>query len=308
MTDTFVLQIVLIAVLVVVCVAVGLLAFQVLKRRRDKLRSEIDASRASVEERAFNRIHIGRSAADHLERSGSDVAGPRRLLARAQKEFDAGHHDDALALASSAHAALLTQAKAPSPAAPASAEEGSDDTATPPADSSPPPSHDMPMSPPLATGSSPQVSDPPKNRLPKNKAESHFQLRLLDEEIAGGGPPGTAPATLEGVRGIASEARVSYDHGDFTEALRLGLKGRRTLGARLETLPAPSSTPSTEGPAVLAGTAGEVCRQCGQPMRSRDKFCRGCGAAAGAGRCARCGEALEGSDQFCGRCGTPRPQ
>ncbi len=305
MSEPYVLEIVLIVILVVVCVAVGLLALQTLRKRRDRLRSEIDASKASLEERAFNRIHLGRSAADHLERSGVDVAGPRRLLDRASKEFDAGHHDDALALASSAHEALRKQASAPAPSP--TLPELAAAAATAPAGSSPPPSLSSAMGPPMAADRTAEAAAPPPNRLPKNKAESHFQLRLLDEELGGGGPAGTPPATLQGVGGIASEAHASYDRGDFTEALRLALKGRRTLGARLETLPPSPSNASAE-PAPAPASGPDACRQCGQPLRSGDKFCRGCGAAAGATRCARCGDALEASDQFCGRCGTPRPQ
>lgn len=305
------IYIVAVVLLAVALAGIGLFALRRFRARRDRLRSEIDASRASVEERAFNRIHIGKSAADHLERSGADVAGPRRLLAQASKEYDAGHHDDALALASSAHEALLKQAKGPTPAAAPVGPDPPIPRATPPAASSPPPPISRPMSPsPAAESSSPEASDPPKNRLPKNKAESHFQLRLLDEELAAGGPAGTSKGTIAGVGGIATEAHSSYDRGDFTEALRLALKGRRTLGARLETLPPSSATQAVDAATAPspapAGT--ELCRQCGQPLRSGDKFCRGCGAAAVAPRCARCGDALEPKDQFCGRCGTPRPQ
>jgi hypothetical protein len=302
-SDTLVLEIVLVVILVLVCVGLGLMAWQLLQRRRDALRSEIDASKASVEERAFNRIQIGRSAADHLERNGADVAGPRHLLDQASKSYDTGHHDDALALASSAHEALLKRSASAS-AGPSMASS----LATPPADSSPEPSIVSPMGPPPATGPS---SDPPAaapGRLPRNKAESHFQIRLLDEELTAGGPAGTTASTVRGVTAIASEAHASYDRGDFTEALRIALKGRRTLGARLETLPPPTVAPAVDpNPAAEPGSGTERCGQCGQPMRTGDKFCRGCGAAVAEAKCARCGDALDGSDQFCGRCGAPRP-
>jgi hypothetical protein len=310
-SDTFVLQIVIITVLVVACVAIGLLAWRGLARRRDQLRLEIDASKASVEERAFNRIHIGQSAADHLERSGVDVSGPRRLLDQASRSYDAGKHDDALALASSAHEAMLKQTS-PSPPSPPAAPPpvlSSRAAATGPAVSSPPPGIVPGMAPaPASDPSSSEVPPAMPGRLPKNKAESHFQLRLLDEELDAGGPPGTAASTISGVRVLANDAHATYDRGDYTEALRLALKGRRNLGARLETLPPPSAAPSTDAPADSAPGSGDRCHQCGAPLRAGDKFCRGCGAAGGTGTCARCGDSLDPADQFCGRCGTPRPQ
>ena len=301
MTDTLVLEIVLVALLVAVCVGLGLKAWQLLQRRRDALRSEIDASKASVEERAFNRIQIGRSAADHLERNGADVAGPRHLLDQASKSYDAGRHDDALALASSAHEALLKRsASAGSP--------GAVPVAAPPADSSPEPSIVPPMGPPPVTDPSSDSPGAAPGRLPRNKAESHFQIRLLDEELTAGGPVGTTPSTVRGVTTIASEAHASYDRGDFTEALRIALKGRRTLGARLETLPPPTIAPASDPSSISGpGVGADRCAQCGQPLRTGDKFCRGCGAALTEAKCARCGDPLEGSDQFCGRCGAPRP-
>jgi hypothetical protein len=308
-TDTLVIDIVLISILVVVCIAVGVLAWQALRRRRDQLRSEINASHASVEERAFNRIQIGRSAADHLERSGADVSGSRRLLDQASKSYDAGHHDDALALASSAHATLLAQTKSPAPLAPATLSVPAPDTASP-ADSSPGAPITPTMSPPPTSEPSNEGTATPPGRLPKNKAESHFQLRLLDEEIAAGGPAGTTASTVTGVQAFAREAHASYDRGDFTDALRVALKGRRTLGARLETLPPSSVLPATaaDAPTATAPGGSDRCRKCGQPLRPGDMFCRGCGAAVAATNCARCGDSLEGSDQFCGRCGAPRPQ
>jgi Double zinc ribbon len=309
-SDTLVLEIVLVVVLVVVCVAVGLLAWQVLRRRRDKLRSEIDASKASVEERAFNRIHIARSAADHLEKNGADVAGPRRLLDQASKSFDAGRHDDALALASSAHEALLKKAQAPAALAPAvGAMPGA--TAPSPVGSSPGPTIEPAGDPPMATDPASEPPASPTGRLPRNKAESHFQLRLLDEELAAGGPGGTPPSVVREVTALSLDAHSSYEKGDYTEALRVALKGRRSLGARLETLPPPSvvaaPAPTDAAPATSDGGTADRCRQCGQPLRSGDKFCRGCGAAITASNCARCGESLDGVDQFCGRCGAPRP-
>ncbi|MCI4369419.1 MAG: zinc ribbon domain-containing protein, partial [Thermoplasmata archaeon] len=182
-----------------------------------------------------------------------------------------------------------------------------------------------PMAEPGPTGgASPSSAQPPTDepeeleaaptpRLAKNRAESHFQLKLLDEEIARA-KPGNGPSPVDAQR-LASEARASYERGDYTEALRQALRGRRLVGGRLETLPAtkvawnPASPPAVPAPSASAppnppkGPVAGECAKCGRARGASDRFCRGCGSPFGRDRCPGCGAAAEPTDAFCGRCG-----
>ncbi|HTT26556.1 MAG TPA: zinc ribbon domain-containing protein, partial [Thermoplasmata archaeon] len=145
------------------------------------------------------------------------------------------------------------------------------------------------------------------DRPPKNRMEAHFQMTLLVGEIVSAqGAPGRAEA--EGLRG---QAQSAYARADYTEALRLALRGRRALGSRLETLPAVGSAGGSRAPGALAPTpdraaaASRSCAQCGRPLQAEDRFCRGCGATNVPTQCPRCQGELGPSDTFCGRCGAP---
>jgi hypothetical protein len=49
---------------------------------------------------------------------------------------------------------------------------------------------------------------------------------------------------------------------------------------------------------------GQVCAQCGTPIDTGAKFCRGCGASLAA-TCASCGAPVAAGSKFCRRCGSP---
>lgn len=282
--------------------------FRKLRHRRRSIEEGAEPTPVPTADRAYNQIQLARSAAEHLARQGRDVSRSRALIDQADAAFQRGAYDTALGLSSTARELLLPPTSAtPSPPPPGSRAPLS--PAAPSAPSSPPPGVSPAMSPPLGPAAPMDAEEAPPEaptpRLPKNKAESRFQLTLLDEELsrsAGGGANG---GSVEESKILASQARQAFDRGDFTEALRLGLKGRRRLGARLETLPPPAA-PETERPPAAAGdSAPGSCSTCGQPLRANDKFCRGCGAPRTAPRCAACGEALAGDDRFCGACGAP---
>jgi hypothetical protein len=146
----------------------------------------------------------------------------------------------------------------------------------------------------------------PISRPPKNRMEAHFQMTLLVEEVA---RPASSDATGrdEAIR-LREAAQGAYAATDYTEALRLALKGRRALGARLETLPpgrSPPPTPPAAAAPMASSVAGRTCPQCGRPVRPDDRFCRGCGASNVPSKCPRCQAEVAGADTFCGRCGAP---
>ncbi|MGI0131628.1 MAG: zinc ribbon domain-containing protein [Thermoplasmata archaeon] len=281
-----------------------------LRLRRRQLRLELSTSADLVEDRAFNQIRIARSEADILDRTGIDVHKPRDTLTRAQQRFDLRDYAEALSLAKSAHDTLVrlrTQGAPRLPANPVpstSDPAGAGDEVAPGIyDAAPPRDRDE------------AVSPPPAPKLAKNRVESHFQMRLLDGEVerarAAASPSESLPATLE----LQGQSRDAYTAGEYTEALRIALKARRTLGAQLETLPAPKAARASSSPAMgavppgssLPSSPSAPCPNCGRDLSSADRFCRGCGTPRNAAACPRCGLAAQPSDTFCGSCGSPLP-
>jgi hypothetical protein len=309
-----------------------------LKKRRQSLPNEVN-SRASVGDRAFNEMQLARQAAARLEREGVDVSTAKGLLARAEGLVARGDARGAFEAARAARDTLLLARSSGTPSAPARASGhlvgttvGPASPARPP-DPTPIPIPDLgPV--PAAPGANPSnglpaTSEGPapngRPRLPKNQLEARFELALLEEEVERQRerpPDGQAWAEAQG---CARDARRAYDGRDFTEALRLALRGRRRLGSRVETIGRPARTPVPDlppspaaerkpapsnggpSPASLGNTTPTVtCARCGRPGRAEDRFCRGCGASLAAAPCPACGAArLEASDRFCGVCGAP---
>lgn len=285
-----------------------------LRRRRRILTDELDTSREVRDDRAYNQIQLARAAADRLERAGADVGPVRRRIDEAEAARARRDTETALAVARSAQEALVRLQQEPVAEVPLSAGAVG---AAAPRSGSYGPSSTASIAPPMGPAgldlaSLPDRSDAadeaPVGRLPKNKAEAHFQLTLLADEIGAADGKGGPSADLTEAKTFLADARSAYDRADYTEALRLGLKGRRRVGGRLETL-APSA--ATHPEASLEGrpasptssAAGARCSNCGQPMRPGDRFCRGCGSSNDAARCRNCGQALAADDRFCGACG-----
>ena len=273
-----------------------------LRRRRRQLsnRGEVPASRVVLEDRAFNQIQLARSAMAQLTRDGIDVGELPALLDRAELARSRGDPDTASALAQSARETLVhLRTSAPGRTSSVSRAPGSPVGA---AASSSPSASAGPV------GALPDT--PPPARLPPNKAESRFQMNLLSDDLSNlKGSASQAPEAKEG-RTLLSDAQGAFDRGQFTEALRLALRGRRKIGGRLETLaPGPGSErpgPGSDGEELSTEEAAAAsCPSCGTPMKASDQFCRGCGASRSAPKCGKCGESLSKDDRFCGVCGEP---
>ena len=290
------------AIIVLAAILLGLFLYlrTRLRRRRTQLLRELQDRPDLVQDRAFNRIAMARRESDVLAGQGTDVGRARELIAQAQGEFDTRHYDQAYQTAQRAHEALVNVRR----------DRGA--ARAPPAPLSGP----LPSNPPgTAPAPAPATSAPAVPGLAKNRAESQFQLRLLDREIATGGPG--APDHV-----VAADLRVqagrAFDRAEYSEAFRLALRGRRTLGGAVEALPpspkTSTSTPPTrpdpgaeppdgaEGTAAQAASA-ERCADCGYPALAGDTFCRGCGRPRTPPACPQCGAPRATIDTFCGRCG-----
>ncbi|HLY76377.1 MAG TPA: zinc ribbon domain-containing protein [Thermoplasmata archaeon] len=317
------------AVVFVLVVLVALYAFHRYMTRRGPELAAREA-KSVVKDRAFNQIRIGHAAADRLAQTGVDVSGAQELLNRAEAVRAGGNFEMSIDLSKRAQD-LLAKARtgAPAPAAfgpdrPRTPMEGAALTSDP---------RSTPSTTAFADGAGARfvaggeeagpenvaATTTAQNRPPKNKLEARFQLSLAQDELAkaqGTTPP---PKGAGEAVGLLSDAQAAYDRQDFTEALRLALKGRRTIGARVETLPvtpvaaarpfpanagAATATSDASGTTRDTPTFNQRCQQCGRVVSVADQFCRGCGTPIAPAPCHRCGAPLLAGDRFCGNCGT----
>ncbi|HTZ61671.1 MAG TPA: zinc ribbon domain-containing protein [Thermoplasmata archaeon] len=297
LTGAQVFVIVIAVVLTVVVVGIFLYLANRLRARRNQILGELSAKPQLIQDRAFNRLEMARREAAILARTGTDISRAQDLLAQSQSAFDLRQFPRAYELAQSAHEELVNARgrTAVSPGSPSLAGRS--------------PAAPGPTAPrPVATGSAPLTGGgTPAPPPPKNRAESHFQLGLLQEDLSNAGTSGVASEAAASLQ----QGQAAFDRGDYTEAFRLALRGRRALG-RVETLaPGPKGTApasTSAAPVDAAGMAEQAagasrCPDCGYPMLPGDGFCRGCGKPRTALTCGSCGEPRAPADTFCGRCG-----
>lgn len=319
LTQVEILAIVIVVVLAVSVAGVLLFLMRRLRLRKAKLLNELRVSPQLVQDRAFNRIAMARREAEILSRQGTDVSRAHELIAQAQGSLDTGSYDRAYQSAQEAHEALVRarQQGAPLPAgsiAPAASLLPSGPSVPAPGGSTPRPPGAVPVS------RQDPATPPTPAGIPKNRAESQFQLRLLDQELQEARRTRSDAATVREARLLRTQAGAASDRADYTEAFRLALKGRRSLGGHLETLapspgthPEPTTGSSVEGERAQADPAltaervagSDRCPECGYPALPGDAFCRGCGVPRSLGTCSGCGTPRGPRDTFCGKCGTP---
>ncbi|MCI4356716.1 MAG: zinc ribbon domain-containing protein [Thermoplasmata archaeon] len=297
----------LVAAIGVIALAAGLL--WILRRRLNAriaaLRSQLGDSPEFTDDRSYNLLRIARSEADVLARQGVDVQAAREILAEADAALRRRDFDGALSAARRAHDLLVRLREGPSipnRMPPASRSMTSTPPQRDPASTPNAPFVDASPGPAPSAGDAPVTPAP---RLAKNRAESHFQIRLLGEEIARGAPEGAPTGALAEAQRGAADAQHAYDAGEYTEALKLALRTRRRLGAPIESLPAPTTRiPPTPAPVAPSGPSGtEPCATCGRPLKLSDRFCRACGATRSPTTCPKCSTPLEPGDRYCAGCG-----
>ncbi len=262
----------------------------------------------SEEDRAFNQIRFLRDTVERLERQGAEVTALREELGRAEAAERRGDPSAALLHTAAARSRFGAGRSDPNPPR-ARPSNGASEPPTGPAG---PEGDDS------GGGSVP----PPGPRLPAHQAEARFALNLLAGEMArAAGDPG-AEERRAAARAELDEGLRAYARGDYATAWKLGLKGRRTVGGKVEGVASPEGAlpdppvegadgpvaprPTGGGPVPLEATELQPCGQCGRPTSASDRFCRGCGAPSGAIPCPRCRAPLTPDDRFCGRCGNPQ--
>jgi hypothetical protein len=304
-----IIAIVFVVVLAVIVVALLLYLLKRLKGKRAKLLSELEDKPELNQDRAFNRIAMARREIGILVGQGFDVRRAQELIAEAQGAFDTRQYDRAYQLAQSAHESLVN-----------ARQMGTRTTGTPlPSKGSGtvPPSGSMGVPAAAALASASSTADRPT--IPKDRVESQFQLRLLGEELDALPASRAQDPTVAGATALRSQASAAFDRGDYSVAFRLALKGRRTLGGTLESLPPPTTAATgamkggASGPASDASQAADAaagrerCPDCGYPAVTGDAFCRGCGRPQAPLTCPTCGSPRGAEEPFCGRCGSRFP-
>jgi hypothetical protein len=319
-------DILVIATVFVVLAVVGFYTLTKLRRHRDNLKRELDNSPAIAGDRAHNLIQLASSEASILEREGADTARARGLIRESEGRASVKDYTGAANIARSAHEMLVgirtsgarpVDRPAPSAAPPRAMPAGSS-MAPAASPSFRPPSLSVASPGPASASAVEGDEEPvdPRPTLPKNRVESRFQLNLLSEEIEQRRVRNAKDPRLKAGQEELDGAEIAYRKGDFTEALRLGLRGRRALGSHLDSFPLPPgkgtaapvrpSNGAGAGAATRAGpTLQATCPTCHRATRASDRFCRSCGTTLKAASCQRCGQEIVESDQYCGKCGAP---
>ena len=293
-----VLALAAVVLLVVVYLTITLMSRYRL-RRVAELRSAASTPGAQSD-RAYNRLALARREADLLAAQGVEVPAAQQLIELANRSLDGRDFGRAYDLAQSAHETLVKARRDPLRA-------GSKGSSPPPAAALSPTS-----SPSASISSAAVAASPPSPTVPKNRVEAQFQLRMFEQDLVQAKKRRPRGADTEGARELYVQAHAAFARGDYAEAFRLSLRGRRRVGGTVETLaptgpPAATSAPGTTmadpiQAAEEAAAAGR-CRQCGHPTVAGDTYCRGCGAALAAVTCPSCGAARTPRDTFCGKCG-----
>ena len=267
-------------------------------RRLQALREQGSAPTVASD-RAFNRLALARREAEVLAAQGVDVDRARTLIGLAEQSLEARNFDRAYELAQAAHETLVKARKEPGRVA---------SVASVPAPTLP---RDLPPTA-LAAPRAAQESGSTSPSVAKNRAEAQFQLRLFEQDLAEASKARSDRVQVEGARELYVQAHAAFSRGDYAEAFRLALRGRRQVGGHVESLgpsspspPAPGSTTTPGDPSRSAevAAAAERCPRCGHPTVPGDAFCRGCGAARDLPTCPKCGASRTPADTFCGRCG-----
>ncbi len=313
-------------------------------------------------DRAHNSLNATRALVALVAREGGDTRGADVLLARAQLKYEGRRYDEAMTLSKEAQDALAAARESlrrrsttslaepaatsrprssPEPertsfrdlAAPAGGggpgrEEGPSPTVGGPASGGePPPVGEAEGSPEDGEGGS--ELERFKRRMPKNYLEARFVLRSLQDELKAASASRPGRPEVREAEGWARRSEAAFDAKDYSESLRLALRGRRRLspaeagtiavsaGTLVDTPPAQPSPSVGRSSAPLAGRSGPSpgpsgegisvvrCLRCGRENPATNRFCRGCGVALSAPRCPRCNAEVTPQDGFCGSCGSP---
>lgn len=284
--------------------AVILLAFvyvvyrTVLRRRALLLREGIQAP---TEDRAFNQIRIARAGAQHLAAQGRDVRSVTLRLDEAENRHRRGDASGALELAERARLDLRNLQRGE----PTFGGGGSTGPALSDADSAAALEDSPPTAEALPGADDRERESPRPPRPPAGMIQARFTLSLLDQELAKAkAERASSPEVADAIR-LRETAQTEFNEEQYGAAWQSALRARRRLGSPIEGVALGASAVSSEPSPNPAPGGATTCSTCGHPLRSGDRFCRGCGKSVGASKCPRCGTTVDSGDGFCAACGAP---
>jgi hypothetical protein len=335
--------------LVVGLILIAILVMRYLRKKREAALQEKEDPEW-MSDIAHNQVRITKNLVERQEREGIDVSRAKALLEQAEERMEAGDYEHAQSIAKSARAELAapTTTRAARQRVAVRETKSEDEPKVLYRDLSarvgdkeeaPTPAAAPVSSPVVAAGTEKDSAESTgsqedevapmqgyRKTVPKNYLEARFELQMLDSDIKGRDPK---QVTNE-VSRILSDAQRAFDREDYTESLRLAIRGRRILGAtNMQTIavsqgtttdtpptePSPvaqrSSAPPAEPDVSVETSTGEVksttvvCSRCRKQNPAGNRFCRGCGLPLAAPKCPRCLRDASPDDAFCGSCGSP---
>ncbi len=149
-----------------------------------------------------------------------------------------------------------------------------------------------------------------EKELPENFLQSKFEIRVVEKKIEDHEEGEVKEAAIL----YLSRAKDAFNNKDYTEALRLAVKGNRILETgeipeeRKEIEEKPQLFPKKEVVPIVEEEKEEKeelhCPNCGAVVRPEDKFCWNCGAKLVYHyKCPNCGAEVSSEDKFCRNCG-----
>ncbi len=295
--------------LILVVLGVGMLfvVYSELKILRRKSRERSRASLAKDE--AFNTVLTTRSVIVSMQRQGAKTEKAQMLVDQAKQALDMGDSDRAKDLCDMARRELTGPPRQEAPEEPNARRsvvgEGRADenSLLKVADEI------------VSSGSARRIADEYRgSKLPVgedgNYLSAKFEMSTARTSIRNTGERGGDTSTASRLLADAEEA---FAAGNYTKALSLALKSRRSVNRvaeeeaiKLKREPEEEREPREEPPSLEepAERAG-ACASCGAEMGADDVFCHRCGRKTETEReCASCGTVAKAGDVFCRKCGS----
>jgi predicted RNA-binding Zn-ribbon protein involved in translation (DUF1610 family) len=268
-------------------------ALMVLKRRAHSKVTKLKES--NVEDDAYNQIQIVKSMAKVMKSKGYNVAPVENMIVKAETAYSYQRYLESIDIVNNAKRALWRlkeeqkESESLSPEVKKELEiikkiEKEPDTAELP----------------------PQIKDFEK-KLPPNYLQSKFEIGVVEEKIV----KMEEGQLKEYAKLYMQRAKRAFDMGDYSEALRLAVKGNKIIDTGEipkksdEVEKIEETKPVVVQPLIVEEGEEELhCPNCGAVVRPEDKYCWNCGAKlVWTYRCPNCGAEVTTEDKYCRNCG-----
>lgn len=318
--------------------------FNFMRRRAastEKAYGKPKRSELELADGAYNAVLTTRSIARVMKRKGIETRTAEAILRDAQRELELGHFRSATTLAERARANLNSKRVKEK------TEESGGDVFVGESEGSGSVKPDkteevlkggevFDEEPARETKKEDEISESFKfrSKMPENFMQAKFEITLAETAIIEGRKRGIDTYSAEE---RLRQARESFEREDYTNALGLALRAKKSAegkgeqqAADMETKPvatpravteqkpaaiqriprtlvaAKSAVPEQTKPAPISPGEKRTenhCSNCGVPVGEDDTFCRKCGAKLPPTACPTCRVPVDKDDRFCRKCG-----